>query len=310
MMSSSGRPDETAAASGAERAREPEPAPREAEPTPREAEPARREPEPTPEVSEAELVHETRKTIKRMRAMARLLRYELDKRQRIHANQTLRGAAEHLAAQRDAEVRLATLERLRARDPNALSGAGIDRLHERLMGERDAAGDRANVAAAREDIERLRGELSRWELADHDFDKVAAGLRRIYKEGRSRYKRARRRGAGADTFHAWRKRVKALYYALDMLGGAGAKGMRGATRRAERLGDVLGEEHDLWMLDAYAAEHPEAFGDDVRARDALRKLIESRRTRLRERALKQGARLYRRRPSRFTRRAGRRLPRS
>ena len=102
--------------------------------------------------------------------------------------------------------------------------------------------------------------------------------------------------------HDWRKRVKSLYYALDMLGGKRAKGARKATRRADRLGDLLGEEHDLWMLSVYAEEHLDAFGEDSHARDDLLELIERRRQLLRNRALKLGARLYKRSPARFTKR--------
>lgn len=102
--------------------------------------------------------------------------------------------------------------------------------------------------------------------------------------------------------HDWRKRVKSLYYALDMLGGKRAKGARKSTRRADRLGDLLGEEHDLWMLSVYVEEHPDVFGGDSRARDELLDLIGVRRRRLRKQALKLGARLYKRSPARFTQR--------
>ncbi len=158
----------------------------------------------------------------------------------------------------------------------------------------------------------MRRQLARWNLLERDFEDLAPGLRRVYKEGRRRYvhvmseqPRADAQNAhvpGDQAMHDWRKRVKSLYYALDMLGGKRAKGARKATRRADRLGDLLGEEHDLWMLGVYAEERPDAFGEDSRARDDLLELIGRRRTRLRKRALKLGARLYKRSPDRFTRR--------
>jgi hypothetical protein len=92
-----------------------------------------------------------------------------------------------------------------------------------------------------------------------------------------------------------------------MLGAANSKGARGATRRADRLGDALGEEHDLWMLGVYVERHPEVFGRDNATRDALLRQIRRRRARLRRRALKLGARLYRRKPGSFTQRIGRSL---
>jgi CHAD domain-containing protein len=257
------------------------------------------------EVDRAELVHEARKAIKRMRALARLLRYELGKQELARVNASLRAAGQRLAGARDAAVRLATLERLSARHPKALDLEGIERLHERLEREREQASQPAHQDEVLGDIGHMRRDLARWSLVDHDFEAVAPGLRRIYLEGRRRYVLVRREHArDAEAVHDWRKRVKSLYYALDMLGGAHAKGTRGSTRRAEQLGDLLGEEHDLWLLCAYVDEHPDAFGGDTAAREELLKLTERRRTRLRTLSLGLGARLYRRKPSDFTRRAG------
>ncbi len=250
----------------------------------------------------AELVHEARKAIKRMRALARLLRHEVGEAEFDRINASLRAAGQRLAGARDAEVRLATLERLSARHPKALALEGIELLRTRLEHERAQGSGQTGVLG---DIADMRRDLSRWDLLDHDFERLAPGLRRVYREGRRRYARVKReRARKAEDLHEWRKRVKSLYYALDMLGGASAKGTRGVTRRAERLGDMLGEEHDLWMLAVYAEEHPDAFGAEDSAREVLLELTERRRKRLRKRALAAGARLYGDRPGTFTRHVG------
>jgi CHAD domain-containing protein len=254
------------------------------------------------EPNRAELVHEARKTIKRMRALARLLRYELGERELERVSDSLRAAGQRLAGARDAEVRLATLVRLRARHPKALALEGVERLSERLERERERASAPAAPLDVLDDIAEMRRDLARWSLVDHDFEAVAPGLGRIYREGRRRYARVQREHGRDTELHDWRKRVKALYYALDTLGGAQAKGIRGATRRAERLGDLLGEEHDLWMLCAYVQRHPDALGGDASAHETLLKLAERRRERLRERSLELGARVYKRTPRDFVRR--------
>jgi CHAD domain-containing protein len=257
------------------------------------------------EADRAELVHEARKAIKRMRALARLLRYELGEQELRRVNGSLRVAGQRLAGARDAEVRLATLQRLRTRHPKALALEGIERLRERLEREREQASEPAPPQDVLGDIANMRRELTHWNLVEHDFEALAPGLRRIYREGRRRHARVKREHAhNAEAVHDWRKRVKSLYYALDTLGGASAKGARGATRRAERLGDLLGEEHDLWLLAAYVEQHPDAFGEDTSAHETLLKLTERRRERLRERALNLGARLYELGPGDFTRRVG------
>jgi CHAD domain-containing protein len=246
-------------------------------------------------------VHEARKAIKRMRAFARLLRYELGEREFERVNSSLRAAGQRLASARDAEVRLATLRHLIAKHPKALALDGIERLREQLEYEREQAGEPANTGEVLVDVANMRDHLAHWNLVDHNFDTLAPGLQRIYRQGRRRYARVKRAHArNPEDIHDWRKRVKGLYYALDMLGGTNAK----QTRRSERLGEVLGEEHDLWMLAGYVEQRPHAFGDDIAARKTLLELAERRRARLRTRALRMGARLYERKPGDFTRRVG------
>lgn len=250
-----------------------------------------------------ELVHEARKAIKRMRALARLLRYELGEPEFERVNDLLRTAGQRLSGSRDAQVRLATLERLRSKHRKALAGDGIERLQQQLERECRHADEPPDIGEVLADIASMRNHLARWNLVDPDFDALAPGLRQIYRQGRRRYRRVQsKQGRSAEDLHNWRKRVKALYYALDMLGGANVKGTRRATRRADRLGDVLGEDHDLWMFATYIAQYPNVFAGYEDAHRALSKQIRRRRKRLRKRALRAGARLYERKPGDFTQR--------
>jgi CHAD domain-containing protein len=264
----------------------------------------------------AELVHEARKAIKRMRALARLLRDELGEPEFARVNASLRSAGRRLAGARDADVRLATLRDLIERYPHTLAPSrgpskedgqgrkGIRQLEEQLQRERLRNSQPSDIDEVLADIAAMRDQLARWSLVDIDFDTLSPGLQRIYREGRHRYARcASEQGREEQDVHDWRKRVKSLYYALDMLGAKKAK----SARRANRLGDLLGSEHDLWMLCAYVEEHPDAFGTDTAAKAELLKRIEQRRRRLRKRALSLGARLYKRKPDKFTRRIGRAL---
>ncbi len=255
----------------------------------------------------AHLVHEARKTIKRMRALARLLRFQTGAREFRRVDDALREAGRRLAGARDAEVLATTLSELRERDPDVLAIAPIDALSARLRAAA-ASGENGPEAEAGvlENIGRMRGELLRWNLLEHETEALAEGLRSIYHSGRRRYRRAERtHGQDPRRMHDWRKRVKALYYALDMLG---AKGTAAAEpmRQANRLGDLLGREHDLWML-ATHVEQDEQLDDAARA--TLNELIGRRRERLRKQTLALGAELYRRKPRRFASRMGHALTR-
>src|SRR4029077_695306 len=174
-----------------------------------------------------------------------------------------------------------------------------------------------------------------WRLGAADgVSGVEPALRRRYRAGRRAIPhevRGERRRARA--FHEWRKRVKDLRYEAEILDRSRAPGasplpvsrrrkrtggdagyLRRVARRADDLGELLGEEHDLGILAERLRGEGEHYGDEVpvrrRTRSALLKLIKSRRKRLRREALSLGRRLYARPPSRYLARVRRAFERA
>lgn len=95
-------------------------------------------------VSAAERVHETRKALKRARAMLRLLEDELGRKRCVCARAVLRDAAAGLAEARDAEVMVGTLEQLLSRHPRRLRRRrALIELREALERERVTQAARA-----------------------------------------------------------------------------------------------------------------------------------------------------------------------
>jgi len=152
----------------------------------------------------------------------------------------------------------------------------------------------------------LRSRARQWDLPERPgIALVERDLRRIYRDGRQRRRRvARGRGGqgSARAAHAWRKRVKDLRYAAEILG------ERSLARRADRLAELLGEEHDLAVLAGLLpppGRVPLQGKRGKRARKALLARIARRRRRLRKRALREGEWVYGRKPKRFARRVRR-----
>jgi len=255
---------------------------------------------------DAKAIHETRKALKRLRALVGLLREELGEPRFKREHAILRNAARRLASARDAEVMVETLDALLQRHPRKLARRRpLIELRKRLVAERAAAAQRTlDDQATREEVLReLRGLRERarcWDLSDRPgIAIVEHDLRRVYRQGRERERRLTRGKGGAHAMHAWRKRVKDLRYAAEILH------LRPLARRADRLGEVLGEEHDLVVLAGLLpppGRAPLQGKRGKRARKALLKRIARRRRRLRKRALREGERLYRRRPKKFLRR--------
>jgi CHAD domain-containing protein len=277
-------------------------------------------------------VHETRKALKRLRALLVLVRDELEPDECAHERALLRDAGRLLAGARDAEVHIATLDALIARHPGKLAHRGrVARLRAQLAAERDDAAVAALSPRTRAQLllalRQMHARVSAWQLAGGaGTQAVEPALRRIYRGGRRllpRDSRGSRKRAAA--LHEWRKRVKDLRYAAEILDRSRAprepgavprsarKGrdrarsskrasyMRSVARRADELGEILGEEHDLSLL----ADLVNARPTGRRARRVLLALIAERRKQLRKEALRAGRRLFARPPARFLERARR-----
>jgi len=281
-------------------------------------------------------VHEARKAIKRLRTIVRLLEGQLGAEGCAREEIALRAAAAMLASARDTEVTLNTLDLIVRLDPKRLSGKpGVLRLRQQLAAERErrerqvlAPSNRLVVSDA---LRLFRARAAAWQLVDGPgIGSVEQGLTRIYRQGRRRFHRAAgKRGGRMRTMHQWRKRVKDLRYAAEALqraerrSGERAGGSRARRRareearwlrrvggRADRLGEMLGEEHDLAVLGEWIAAHGAAAGAGRGTRRRLLKLIARRRAKLRRRALRDGMKLYDRKTERFVRRAGKAYRRS
>jgi CHAD domain-containing protein len=261
------------------------------------------------DVARASTVHEVRKALKRLRALLRLVRGELGGKRYARENASLRDCGRRLAGARDAEVMLSTLDALVREHPARLSTSpGVRALRSQLLSEREhaaalAIGDphvRGEVLA---ELRAVRARIERWQPRERGFPLLAPGLERVYARGRLRMRRARRRESVA-ALHMWRKQVKELRYAAETLdrGGKSFKPVRVLARRADRLGEMLGEEHDLALLQERVRARSPLFAGERKTRKRLSRLIAHRRKRLRKRALRAGERLYKRSPRRFVRR--------
>jgi CHAD domain-containing protein len=285
--------------------------------------------------SAEERVHEARKALKRMRALLRLLEDDLGADGYDHESGVVRDAGRRLAPARDAAVLLSTLDALIERHPKQLGRRdGVRRLRAQLQREREGAAALALARAGRggdalDDLLALRARMAaRQPLRASSAASLEPALAGVYGKGRKRMRQAGR-GDGrlnGRKLHEWRKRVKDLRYVAEMLERAApGKRKRGGpkpsarkrarakaafvgrvARRADDLGELLGDEHDLAVLaervrsDAHDRHAPSTLGRG--SRRALLKAIARRRRRLRKRALRDGARLYARRPKRFVRR--------
>jgi CHAD domain-containing protein len=149
-----------------------------------------------------------------------------------------------------------------------------------------------------------RGRVAGWTLNGMEGDVLVDGLRRIYRRGRRAY-RAARQEPTTEALHEWRKRVKDLWHAAQLLRPAAPKVLRPLGRDAHRLSDALGEDHDLAVLRAEALRRRRECFPDSFELEALTGLIDRRRGELQQRALELGAKVYARKPLKLAARVAR-----
>src|ERR671910_1096929 len=212
-----------------------------------------------------EAVHETRKHLKKARAVLRLARADIGNGTRRAENDRLRAIQGRLSGPRDAQVLLETLAALCGPSGRKLPQRTTRKLRDPLRAQRDRArdGQAERRAAAIEELADARARVEDWPLTDETFDVAAVGLRRIYRDGRSA-RDAAERSTAAEAWHEWRKRVKDLWYAARILQPAAPVELGALVDQADTLADLLGDHNDLAVLRGAVAEH----GGDLTERQA------------------------------------------
>ncbi len=257
---------------------------------------ADRDPAPT--------VHETRKDLKKLRSVLRLVRDDLGEAVYRSENVRFRDAGRMLSGARDAEVKLETLAALRERfgdrllrDRMALFAHALEGERERLAADSD--GEVLAVDRAAHAIEAGRNAIREWPLDADEWSLIGPGIKRGYRRGRNRYADVRE-DAGDEAIHEWRKRVKDLWYHLRLVRNAKKSVLVEAADEAHRLSDLLGDHHDLTVLRDDAVERRELFADgDL---EKLLTAISERQDELAADALALGERVYAEKPRAFERR--------
>jgi CHAD domain-containing protein len=244
-------------------------------------------------------IHGVRKEIKKLRAMFRLVRGEIGRNTYRKGTRALREAAGSLTAPRDARAMLKAFGKLTGHSTGRFVEIEITlRKHCRREARRFRKND--SVAMADRILRKTDRRVGDLKIKATGWAAIEPGLRQSYRDGRSA-RRLVRRKPSPENFHEWRKHVKDLWFYLCLLHRALPAGTRAMTVKLELLGEQLGDDHDLVLLQQFVAETCAGQGNEAKA---LEKLIEARQRNLRATALKLGSRLYAETPAVICRRLG------
>lgn len=247
----------------------------------------------------ARAVHATRKAIKRLRSVVRLVR-DVIARDRYDAdNQMLKLIAAELGGVRDSWVMAGTLARiLPTADETRDSMAPLmARLQAQYRAEtRQVLGNDAQMASIVEQLENVKRRSRGWTIcaADdrslpHDFASVELGLERVYNRGRRGMENAIE--YPTDTLlHNWRKRAKYLRHQVEALNVLDPEALGLREAQLETLTDLLGDDHDLAVL-MNRLEEDRSLGAGIDL-DGVTRAIANRRRDLQKEAMDVGAVCY------------------
>ena len=248
-------------------------------------------------------IHEARKSIKKVRAILRLMRGELGRTYAIE-NRRLREVARRLSVYRDATVMIETLDQLGGHRKDDRSGRALGAIRRGLLENKRrlqrGAGMTIAMRRAGEALLAASARVNRWRLVMDGPVALAPGMETSYRRGRAAMATARRH-AQPEHCHEWRKRVKDHWYHLRLLEDRWNAAARGREKNLKELETWLGEHHNLEVLSARLAAQA-ARRQKAEESEICRGLIRKMQHELRHKALALGRRLYRERPEMFRKR--------
>ena len=200
-------------------------------------------------------VHETRRTIKRIRAVLKLIRDEIGYSNYYRENIIYRDLSKRLSSLRDSYVLMKTINDFHKEAPGEfpvketrqISGA-LEKKLESDLGvflRQDGGFDRVL-----DDLEVARRRVSQYCKTRDDFCAIRAGIERIYRRG-YRYLKIIRKKHSQEQFHEYRKNTKYLLYQMELIKPAYPKLIKAYSGTIDDHADILGDTRDYECLSSF-----------------------------------------------------------
>lgn len=216
-------------------------------------------------------VHEARKSLKRLRALLRLVRPSLGEKNFRAFDSAFRDTARLLSDARDRHVLLETLGKLEVRyelgagDPTAAARAVIGSNEQEPAPS--VAGADVNDATLR--LKKTARRFSAVKLNSNSFKVAGDGLEACYRLGRKHFNSAFANGTD-EAFHEWRKSVQQHWRQMALLSNAWPACFDSRVEAARDLSELLGDDHDLALLAAFVRSLKPVELRDRDCKDLLR----------------------------------------
>ena len=251
-------------------------------------------------------VHQSRKSMKRVRSLLRLVRGEITERVFEYEDRSIRDTGRLLSEVRSSVATTDAAVLIRDLYGELLAPSTFEELIGRLGHRRDlielrALEDPHLIGRVVHNLEKAYNRYAAWSTDPdartvyglgirNEYVAVEPGLYSTYERGRREMVAAYKTRA-AHEFHQWRKRAKYLRHQVEFLTPLWPEVVVGLAVTLDRLGELLGEEHDLAELLELLHSRPDMC-PSPRERSLFAALVTQRRSELQVAAEILGRRIY------------------
>lgn len=253
-----------------------------------------------------ERVHTARKSLKKIRAVLRLVRHSIGANIFHQENTCYRDVGRLLAPMRDSTVLINTLDSITDRYPNHINPEKLKSIRAQLLNYQDhirqkTINDRV-FSKAIYNLDQARSRIKNWSDVDNNFSAFQGGLKRVYKRGYNRMDIAYHNPT-TDNLHEWRKRIKYLWYHTRLLKQTWFNILDEFAGELHTLSDYLGDDHDLAEFSRMILQQNDIVTNiDSHTHQTLSGLIKEWRSEYQTHAYALGRRIYAEKPGAFTHR--------
>ena len=254
-----------------------------------------------------EATHDIRKRLKKLRALARIVRDEMGEKNYKDLNIYFRDLGRELSDLRDLTAHIETVEILKERYGNYLYVNFFSGIIKQIEKERDELEKKLRESNffSKHLVQKLKyaqSELAKWPVNSNDIQIILPSIERVYKRGKEALAKSYKNPT-KENFHEWRKRVKYLWYQTLLLQETWPQFFETLEIEIHELADLLGNDHDLMVLQVKLNSGDFAT-KDLRQLELLNAIINQYSETLRNNAKTKGELIYAESPANFTKRIG------
>ncbi|MDH3527242.1 MAG: CHAD domain-containing protein [Gammaproteobacteria bacterium] len=246
-------------------------------------------------------VHAVRKSMKKLRALLRLVRPVIKGKAFRTADRAVRRLARQLGGARDSTVMLSAFDQLVEHFSPFLNDAAYTPVRQVLANRYQVAIEQRlssmDYDSLRSELHNLERLLTQLDLGEFSEKKLLGSVQKTYRQGRGELA-ALRADPSTEHGHAMRKQAKYLWYQLRLLRKSNDIQHKQLVQELNELGEILGHDHDLAVLSDTLQRQPDICCNAIRS-ELVTGLIETRRVALLSAALRLADKIYAQKPKRF-----------